>query len=155
MKQLRIAIGCDHAAVALKDDIVKELRSVGTQVEDLGTFTSASVDYPDFATSVAERVMAGGAERGILMCGTGIGMSITANKIPGIRAALCHDVTTARLAREHNDSNVLCIGGRTTGTAVAIDIVRTWLAAEFEGGRHQRRIDKIEALETARKEKKA
>ncbi|HET9481275.1 MAG TPA: ribose 5-phosphate isomerase B [Candidatus Polarisedimenticolia bacterium] len=150
MKNLRVAIGCDHAAVGLKEAIVQELRASGVAVEDAGTFTGDPVDYPDFAADVARRVARGEVDRGIVMCGTGIGVSIAANKIPGIRAALCHDVTTARLAVEHNDANVLCLGARTTGPAVAFDVVATWLGAAFEGGRHQRRVDKIRALEGAR-----
>jgi len=149
MKNIRIAIGADHAAVVMKDLLVAELRQAGARVEDLGTNSSESVDYPDFASLVAARVVSGGVDKGILLCGTGIGMSIAANKIHGIRAALCHDVTTARLARLHNDSNVLCMGGRILGQAVASDIVRTWLSTQFEGGRHQGRVDKIESLESA------
>ncbi|HEY3176303.1 MAG TPA: ribose 5-phosphate isomerase B [Candidatus Polarisedimenticolia bacterium] len=148
MSTTRIVIGCDHAAVALKDEIVKELRGSGQQVEDVGTFTGDSVDYPDFAAMVAGLIRSGTADLGIVMCGTGIGVSIAANKLPGIRAALCHDVTTARLARQHNDSNILCMGGRVLGSAVALDIVRTWLSTPFEGGRHLRRIRKIEAIES-------
>ncbi len=142
----RICIGCDHAAVSAKDEIVKELRAADHDVDDMGASSSDPVDYPDVAALVAERVSAGAAERGILLCGTGIGVCIASNKIPGIRAALCHDITTARLSRQHNDANVLCLGARTTGIAVAMDIVRAWLAAEFEAGRHQRRIEKIAAL---------
>jgi ribose 5-phosphate isomerase B len=152
MTRHRVAIGCDHAAVSLKDQIVKELRAGGYPVEDLGAFSSESVDYPDFAAAVSLAVAAGSADRGILICGTGIGMSIAANKFHGIRAAVCHDATTARLARQHNDANVLCMGARIVGPAVASDIVTTWLAAEFEGGRHQRRIDKIRSLERADRE---
>ena len=150
MKKHRVAIGSDHAAFALKDALVKELRAAGMQVEDVGAPSTDSVDYPDFASLVAARVVARTSDRGILLCGTGIGMSIAANKFPGIRAAVCHDVTTARLARLHNDANVLCLGGRIIGYAVASDIVRTWLGTEFEGGRHKGRIEKIEALETVR-----
>ena len=142
-----ICIGCDHAAVSAKDEIVKELRAADHDVDDMGASSSDPVDYPDVAALVAERVSAGAAERGILLCGTGIGVCIASNKIPGIRAALCHDITTARLSRQHNDANVLCLGARTTGIAVAMDIVRAWLAAEFEAGRHLRRIEKIAALE--------
>ena len=119
------------------------------RVEDVGARSEESVDYPDFAALVGTAVGAGKVDRGFLVCGTGIGMSIAANKIHGIRAALCHDVTTARLARLHNDSNVLCMGGRILGQAVASDIVRTWLSTQFEGGRHQGRVDKIESLESA------
>ena len=149
MKSLRVVIGCDHAAVALKDLVVAHLRGAGYQIEDLGTHSTDPVDYPDLAAQVARRVAAGGAERGILCCGTGIGMSIAANKIPGIRAALCHDTTTARLSRLHNDANVLCMGGRTTGSETARDIVSTWLNTAYEGGRHAQRVDKITALESA------
>lgn len=147
MSALRVAIGADHAAVSMKDDIVRELRASGMTVEDVGTFTGESVDYPDFAAKVARQVASRAVDRGIILCGTGIGVSIAANKLPGIRAALCHDVTTARLARQHNDANVLCLGGRILGPAVAMDIVKTWLATQFEAGRHQRRVLKIEALE--------
>jgi ribose 5-phosphate isomerase B len=148
MSTTPIVIGCDHAAVALKDEIVKELRASGAQVEDVGTFSGESVDYPDFAAQVAGRVRSGAFQHGILLCGTGIGVSIAANKVPGIRAALCHDATTARLSRQHNDANVLCMGGRIVGLAVAMDIVRTWLSTSFEGGRHVRRLQKIEAIES-------
>ena len=144
----RICIGCDHAAVAAKDEIVKELRQAEHAVDDMGASSSDPVDYPDVAALVAERVACGDAERGILLCGTGIGVCIASNKIHGIRAALCHDITTARLSRQHNDANVLCLGARTTGIAVAMDIVRVWLSAEFEAGRHLRRVEKIAALET-------
>ena len=147
MKSMKIAIGCDHAAVTLKDALVKELKDAGYQVHDVGTFSGESVDYPDFAAKVANLVASKAAERGIVLCGSGIGVSIAANKIPGIRASLCHDVTTARLARRHNDANVLCMGGRTSGAAVVSDMVSTWLSTEFEGGRHTGRIAKIEALE--------
>jgi ribose 5-phosphate isomerase B len=149
MKSLRIAIGCDHAAVAMKDALVQELRSGGLQVQDEGTFTGDPVDYPDFAARVARLVSSGSADRGIVLCGSGIGVSIAANKIHGIRAALCHDVTTARLSRRHNDANVLCMGARTTGTAVAADVVHAWLETEFDGGRHARRVEKIDALEAS------
>lgn len=142
-----IIIGCDHAAVGLKNDLAAELRSTGAQVEDVGTTGSEPVDYPDVAELVGRRVASGEAERGILLCGTGIGVCIAANKIAGVRAALCHDVTTARLSRRHNDANVLCLGGRTIGPAVALEIVRTWLGTPFEEGRHRRRIEKIEAIE--------
>ena len=142
-----IVIGCDHAAVDLKEDIVADLRSAGARVEDVGTTGPESVDYPDFAERVARRVVSGEAERGILLCGTGIGVCIAANKVPGIRAALCHDVTTARLSRQHNDANVLCLGGRTMGRTVALEIVGTWLSTPFTEGRHRRRLEKIEAIE--------
>jgi ribose 5-phosphate isomerase B len=150
MKNLRVAIGCDHAAVTLKDALVRELGDAGLQVQDEGTFTGDSVDYPDFAARVARLVADGTVDRGIVLCGSGIGVSIAANKIRGVRASLCHDVTTARLARQHNDANVLCLGARTTGAAVAADVVHTWLSTAFEGGRHARRITKIGELEGAR-----
>jgi ribose 5-phosphate isomerase B len=150
MKNMRVAIGCDHAAVTLKDALVRELSSAGLQMQDEGTFTGDSVDYPDFAARVARLVASGAADRGIVLCGSGIGVSIAANKIHGVRASLCHDVTTARLARQHNDANVLCLGARTTGSVVAADVVHAWLDTEFEGGRHARRVDKISALEAER-----
>ena len=148
MTRIRIAVGSDHAAVTMKDGIAQYLRGAGADVDDVGTAGTDSVDYPDFARLVGDKVAGGQARLGILLCGTGIGVAISANKIPGIRAAVCHDVTTARLAREHNDANVLCIGARTTGATVAMDIVRTFLEAQFEGGRHQRRLDKITELES-------
>ena len=151
MKNMRVAIGCDHAAVALKDALVAELGKAGLAVLDQGTFSGDSVDYPDFAAKVARLVSGGQADRGIVLCGSGIGVSIAANKIPGVRASLCHDVTTARLARQHNDANVLCLGARTTGPVVASDIVHTWLGTAFEGGRHAGRVAKIEALEAQAK----
>jgi len=148
MTRIRIAVGSDHAAVTMKDGIAQYLRGAGADVDDVGTVGTDSVDYPDFARLVGDKVAGGQTQLGVLLCGTGIGVAIAANKIPGIRAAVCHDVTTARLAREHNDANVLCIGARTTGATVAIDIVRTFLEARFEGGRHQRRLDKITELES-------
>jgi ribose 5-phosphate isomerase B len=145
---MKIAVGSDHAGLALKEEVKKVLSEAGAQVEDLGTHSAEPVDYPDPALAVAEAVACGRAQMGVLICGTGIGMSITANKIPGVRAALCHDAYTARLAREHNDANVLCLGGRVLGAGVAGDLVRVWLEARFAGGRHTRRVDKIRALES-------
>jgi ribose 5-phosphate isomerase B len=145
---MKIAIGSDHAGHDLKQMVRALLAEMGHAVEDRGTTSaSASVDYPDYALAVARDVASGSAERGILLCGSGIGMSITANKVPGIRAALCHDHYTARVSREHNDANVLCLGGRTTGSEVAFEIVRTFLETPFSGGRHARRVDKIRTLE--------
>ena len=145
---MKIAIGSDHAGYELKEKIRSFLEGRGAQVDDLGTGDpEIAVDYPDFANDVAHAVAAGDAERGILICGTGIGMSLTANRVPGIRAALCHDHTTARLCRAHNDANVLCIGGRTTGAEVALDMVTVFMETGFEGGRHQRRVNKIHATE--------
>ena len=146
---MRIIVGADHAGFPLKGQVVEALRLWGHDVEDVGTHDGEPVDFPDVARSVCDPVRTGKADRGIMVCGTGIGAAMAANKLPGIRAALCHDVTTARLARLHNDSNVLCMGGRILGQAVASDIVRTWLSTQFEGGRHQGRVDKIESLESA------
>jgi ribose 5-phosphate isomerase B len=145
-----IVIACDHAGVVLKNSIVHLLEDeLGYPVKDLGTFSEDSVDYPDYGMLVGKAVSGGEAERGILICGTGIGMSIIANKFPGVRAALCHNELMARLSREHNDANVLVMGERTTGAAVALEMVRTWFNAKFEGGRHQRRLDKIRDIERA------
>jgi len=145
---MRISIGADHAGHELKEKVRALLVEMGNVVEDRGTKApSPSVDYPDYAAAVARDVASGAADRGILICGSGIGMSMAANRIPGVRAALCHDHYTARVSREHNDANVLCIGGRTTGMEVALDIVRTFLATSFEGGRHALRVEKIRKLE--------
>jgi ribose 5-phosphate isomerase B len=145
---LKIAIGSDHAGHDLKEAVRKLVEELGHEVQDGGSRSAAeSVDYPDYAAAVARAVASGAADRGILVCGTGIGMSMAANKVAGVRAALCHDHVTARLAREHNDANVLCLGGRTTGAEVALDAVRTFLATAFAGGRHARRVSKIAELE--------
>ncbi|MEN8199096.1 MAG: ribose 5-phosphate isomerase B [Thermodesulfobacteriota bacterium] len=138
---MKIAIGSDHGGFALKEVILPLLKELGHEVDDVGCFAGDSVDYPGFADIVSEKVGEGSAEKGILICGTGLGMSMAANKHQGIRAALCSDHYTARMSREHNDANVLCMGERVTGPGVAEEIVRTWLATPFEGGRHQRRID--------------
>jgi ribose 5-phosphate isomerase B len=142
-----IIIGSDHGGLNLKTALSSYLHRRGIEVTDAGTNGDASVDYPDFGQKVAETVIAGEAELGILICGTGIGMSITANKIPGIRAALVTDVFMARMAREHNNANVLVLGGRVLDEQKACDLVGAWLDATFEGGRHQARLDKIAALE--------
>ncbi|MBI5190931.1 MAG: ribose 5-phosphate isomerase B [Nitrospirae bacterium] len=144
---MKVALGCDHGGLELKDTIAAELRKLGVEVVDEGTVSEESVDYPDFAAKVAGDVASGKVDRGITVCGTGIGMSIAANKFPGIRAALCHDSYTARMSRMHNDANILVLGGRVTGPEVALDILRDWLKTPFEGGRHQRRLDKIAELE--------
>jgi ribose 5-phosphate isomerase B len=144
---VRIALGADHAGLPLKDAIAAHLIEGGYEVKDLGTHTSASVDYPDFGAAVGEAVAAGTADLGVCCCGTGIGISIAANKVRGIRAAVIHDVTTAELAHRHNDANVICLGARTTGEAVALEAVDAFLAATFEGGRHELRIEKIARLE--------
>ncbi len=144
---MRITIGCDHGALALKECVKQVLAELGAEVNDIGTFTEASVDYPDIAAKVCEEVTAGRSERGVLLCGTGIGISIAANKIKGIRCALCGDVYSARMARAHNDANVLALGGRVLGPGLAGEIVRAWMTQDFEGGRHARRVDKMMALE--------
>jgi ribose 5-phosphate isomerase B len=139
-----IVIASDHAGVDLKARILEVLRDGGHEIHDLGPADSSSVDYPDFGHKVAAAVAVGEAETGILICGTGIGMSMTANRHPGVRAALCHDAFTAEMARRHNDANVLCMGARSTGPGVAEQMVRIFLETPFEGGRHQRRVDLIE-----------
>jgi ribose 5-phosphate isomerase B len=142
-----IIIGADHGGVDLKDAVVATLRERREDVVDVGTSGRESVDYPDFARAVAERVSRGEAERGILICTSGIGMSITANKFPGVRAALVSDATAARMAREHNDANVLILGGGMTGAFHARELLRVFLDTPFAGGRHQRRVDKIAEIE--------
>ena len=138
-----VALGADHAGYALKDHLAASLRAQGHAVRDLGTFGPERVDYPDVAHRVARAVAGGTAELGVLVCGTGIGMSIAANRHPGIRCALVHDVTSARLAREHNDANVLALGARMLGEMVALDCLATFLATAFEGGRHSHRLAKL------------
>ncbi|CAH8767469.1 ribose 5-phosphate isomerase B [Paenibacillus dendritiformis] len=145
---MKIAIGADHAGVKLKDGIIAVIRELGHEVEDLGCHCTDSVDYPDYAVPVAEKVAAGEADRGILICGTGIGMSIAANKVPGVRCALVHDLFSAKATREHNDSNVLAMGERVIGPGLAEEIVRVWLGTEFsQGERHAGRIRKVEEAE--------
>ena len=141
---MKIAVGSDHAGFELKSVLATHMAAAGHQVVDLGTDSAeVSVDYPLFGVAVGRAVAEGRADRGICVCGTGIGISIAANKVGGIRAALAHDVTTADLARRHNDANVICLGGRTTGVAEAIDAVDTFFSVAFEGGRHQRRLAEI------------
>lgn len=142
-----IAVGSDHGGYALKQQILRYLKENGFEYKDYGCFSEQSVDYPDFALPVAEAVAGGEAERGILVCGTGIGVSIAANKVPGVRAALCHDCFSAKATREHNDSNVLTMGERVIGSGLALEIVDIWLHTPYAGGRHQARIDKITAIE--------
>ncbi|MFL7791362.1 MAG: ribose 5-phosphate isomerase B [Anaerolineae bacterium] len=144
---MNIAIGADQGGFELKRKVVEYLIDLGHQVIDLGIHEVKSVDYPDIAESIARAVTNGEAERGIAICGTGIGMSIAANKVPGIRAALCTDCYTARMAREHNDAQILCLGGRVTGVGSALEIVRTFLTTDAHDGRHSRRIQKISALD--------
>lgn len=143
---MKIALGSDHGGYELKEHLRRALASADHDLVDLGTYSEDSVDYPDFALAVARRVAAGESEVGVLVCGTGIGVSIAANKVPGIRAALAHDVSTARLAREHNRANILCMGGRLLSASLAEEMVRVWLTSEFEE-RHQSRLDKIAAIE--------
>lgn len=147
-KVMKITIGSDHGAVDLKEEVKLVLKEMGDiEVKDVGTFGTESVDYPDIAEKVCADVVSGVADRGIVLCGTGIGISIASNKIKGIRCALCTDVYSARMSREHNDANVLAMGGRVTGFGPAGEIVRVWVKTEFTGGRHGRRVGKIMALE--------
>ena len=146
---MKIAIACDHGALALKNALKERLTKQGYEVEDFGTHTLDSCNYPDFAAPAAKAVAAGTCEKGIVLCTTGIGVSITANKIPGIRCALLSDLMSARLTREHNDTNMMAMGAGVVGEMLAFEIVDTWLGTEFSGqARHQRRIDKVMALET-------
>lgn len=141
---MKLAIGADHGGLELKQEVVQYLRTLkDIEVSDFGTATKDSVDYPDYGKKVAEAVSNGTVDRGILICGTGIGMSIVANRYPKVRAALCHDHFTARMSREHNDANILVMGERVIGKGVALEIVKTWLETEFAGGRHQLRLNKI------------
>ncbi len=145
---MKIAIGCDHGALELKELVVSHLQKAGYTVEDFGTYTPDSCDYPDFAAAAAKAVASGRCDKGIVLCTTGIGVSIAANKIKGIRCALLSDVMSARMTREHNDTNVMAIGAGVVGKLLALQIVDTWLGTEFSGdARHQRRIDKVMALE--------
>lgn len=144
-----ISIGSDHAGYHLKKELMQALDRRGIAYQDEGTFTGEAVDYPQVAEKVANAVASGACEQGILVCGTGIGMSICANKVRGIRAAVCHDVFSARMTRMHNDANILCMGERVVGTGLALDVLDAWLGASFEGGRHQRRVDMIRSLDEA------
>jgi ribose 5-phosphate isomerase B len=145
---MKIAVGCDHGGVDLKEALIAFLRSTGAEVADFGTYGRESVDYPDFGREVSKRVSAGEAERGLLICTSGIGMSIVANKYPGVRAALVLDLDGARSSREHNDANILVLSGAKTEPTLAELIVKTWLVTPFAGERHQRRLDKISQIET-------
>lgn len=145
---LRIAIGCDHSAIDLKDAVVRFLKEENYPVTDCGTFGCESVDYPDFAEKVCQEVLDNKADRGIVICSTGIGISIAANKVPGIRCALLGDVYSAKLTREHNDANVMALGSKVTGVGLALMIVETFLQTDFSSlARHQKRIDKISQIE--------
>ena len=141
---MKIAVGCDHGGLHLKQEIKELLSTLGHEVEDFGTHSTESCDYPDIAEPVAHAVVDGTADRGILICGTGIGISIAANKIKGIRAALAHNEFTAKLSRLHNDANIIALGARVLGDSLAIACVETFINTEFEGGRHARRVGKIE-----------
>ncbi len=141
---MRVAIGCDHAGFALKPVVLQVLGELACAAIDCGTWSEASVDYPDFGQAVAAKVVGGEADLGIVVCGTGIGISIAANKVPGIRAALCHDTFSARMSREHNDANVLALGSRVVGSGLAEDIIRVFIGSAFQGGRHAGRVAKIE-----------
>lgn len=140
----KVIVGSDHGGFEMKELLREALAERGLEVEDVGCHSDQSVDYPDFAHAVAEAVAASRADRGLLVCGTGIGMSMAANRHLGVRAALCSDCYTAEMTRAHNDANVLCIGGRVVGPGVALKILETFLETEYEGGRHQRRIERIE-----------
>lgn len=144
MENLRIAIGSDHGGYEYKEQIAGHLKEKGYECVDVGTYSTDSCDYPVIARAVTTKITTGEADRGILICGTGIGMSIVANKVKGIRAALCGDTFSARASRAHNNSNVLCLGERVIGINLAMDIVDIWLESKFEGGRHQRRVDMME-----------
>lgn len=143
----KIAVACDHAALDMKSEVIKYLETIGYECEDYGTYTKDSCNYPDYAEKVCDAINAGKHKMGILICGTGIGMSMAANKCKGIRAALCSDTFSARFTRLHNDANVLCMGARTIGAGLACDIAETFVKTGFEGGRHQTRIDMVMALE--------
>lgn len=144
---MKIALACDHGGLALKEAVKKHLAAQGHEVEDFGTHTEDSCDYPDFAGAAAKSVANGTNERGVVICTTGIGVSIAANKVKGIRCALLSDLMCARLTRQHNDSNMMAMGAGVVGEKLALEIVDTFLSTDFEGGRHQRRVDKVMALE--------
>lgn len=143
----KIAVGSDHAGFGLKEEILGLLKGLNIDIVDCGTNTTESVDYPDFGARVSELVSSGGAERGILVCGTGLGMSMVANKYPNVRAALCNDLFSAKMSRLHNDANILVMGGRVIGKDLAAEIVKVWLSTPFEGERHLKRLHKIKKIE--------
>ena len=145
---MKIAIGCDHGALALKNKVVSHLEQKGYEVQDFGTYTLDSCDYPDYAEKAAKAVASGECDKGIVLCTTGIGISIAANKVPGIRCALLHETWSAKMTREHNDTNMMALGAAVVGELLALEIVDTWLGTEFSHeAKHQRRIDKVMALE--------
>jgi ribose 5-phosphate isomerase B len=146
-RNMQVGLASDHGGFELKEELKAFLKSLGIEPIDMGTFNEDSVDYPDFGALVAEKVSRGELEKGVLICGTGIGMSIVANKFPRIRAALANDLYSSRCSREHNDANILIVGGRIVGKELAKEIVKVWLETPFIGGRHNRRLEKIEALE--------
>jgi ribose 5-phosphate isomerase B len=146
-RSMQIGLACDHGGFELKEELKALLKSRGAEPIDMGTFNKDAVDYPDFGILVAEKISRGELEKGILICGTGIGMSIVANKFPGVRAALVNDLYSSRFSREHTDANILVIGGRIVGKDLAKEIVKVWLDTPFAGGRHKRRLEKIEILE--------
>ncbi|MDX9918215.1 MAG: ribose 5-phosphate isomerase B [Gudongella sp.] len=145
---MKIGIGSDHGGFELKEELKKFMEEQGIEVVDYGTHSTDSVDYPDYGRIVGEAVVNGEVERGVVICGTGIGISISANKVKGVRAALCSDSYSARMSREHNDANVLALGGRVLGVGLATEILSVYLKSEFQGGRHQRRVDKISEIES-------
>jgi ribose 5-phosphate isomerase B len=147
MKQETIIIGSDHAAYQMKETIKSYLESEGFTIEDAGALGTDSVDYPDFGIKVASTISSGKHKRGILMCGTGLGMSMVANRFPGVRAALCGDIFSAVMSRRHNDANILVMGGRVIGDVLAKEVVKAWLKTEFEGGRHKNRLDKFDRID--------
>ena len=141
---MKIILGSDHAGYQMKEKVITHLRERGIEVEDAGTYSEESVDYTDYGKAVAAKVSDASFDRGILICGTGLGMSMVANRFSGVRAALANDLFSAMMSRRHNDSNILVIGGRLIGDTLAMEIVDTWIEAPFEGGRHQRRVEKME-----------
>ena len=149
----KIAIASDHGGFELKETVITHLLNDGWEIDDLGPNNEDSVDYPDYGIKLAEIIANKKAERGIVICGTGVGMSIVVNRFPGIRGTLCSDIYTAKMCREHNDSNILIMGGRIIGKGLASEIVDTWLNTAFEGGRHQRRLDKINEIDANLKSK--
>ena len=149
----KIAIASDHGGFYLKKSVIAHLENDSWEIDDLGTSNEDSVDYPDYGVKLAESIISKNVERGIVICGTGVGMSIVVNRFPGIRGTLCSDVYIAKMCREHNDSNILIMGGRVIGEGVAFEIVDTWLSTAFEGGRHQRRLDKINEIDAKLKSK--
>jgi ribose 5-phosphate isomerase B len=142
---MKVAVGCDHAGIALKEAVIRELSARDLEVVDCGTDDTSSVDYPDFAAKVAGLVSRGEVDRGVLMCGTGIGMSMTANRFRGVRAAVVYDDFTTEMSRRHNDANVLCLGGRVLDPSVSARLLRMWLETPFEGGRHAKRVAKVDS----------